>query len=120
MKNYKEQATTIFNFNKDNNLGLLESTLIDLSELNDKPIYDLNVWLTNFRDNYELVHIVQASDHFDTTDNFILEGVYRRDYKTSDDILELVDKDEAIEWIASALEYDPDSVVGISDMYTED
>lgn len=118
--NYEEQATKLYNFNKDNNLETLERTLIDLAAINDEPIFDLDEWLTNFKDNYELVEIVQASDHFDTTNNFIQEGVYRRDYKTSDDILELIDEDEAIDWIASALEYDPDSISELSDMYVED
>ena len=118
--NYKEQATTIYNFNKEYNLELLESTLLGLADNNNKPIYNLDEWLSNFRDNFELVEIVQASDHFDIANTFIQDGIYRRDYKTSDDILELVDKDEAIKWIASALEYDPDLVEEISDMYTDD
>lgn len=118
--NYKEQATTIYNFNKEYNLELLENTLLDLADNNHKPIYNLDEWLSNFRDNFELVEIVQASDHFDIANTFIQDGGYRIDYKTSDDILELVNKEEAIEWIASALEYDPDLVAEISDMYTDD
>ena len=117
---YKEQATTIYNFNKAYNLELLENTLLGLADNNNKPIYNLDEWLTNFNDNYELVEIVQASDHFDIANTFIQDGLYRRDYKTSDDILELVNKDEAIDWIASALEYDPDLVEEISDMYVDD
>lgn len=118
--NYKEQATAIYNFNKAYNLELLENTLLDLANTNDKPIYNLDEWLSNFRDNFELVEIVQASDHFDIANTFIQDGGYRIDYKTSDDILELVNKEEAIEWIGSALEYDPDIVAEISDMYTDD
>ena len=118
--NYKEQATTIYNFNKDHNLELLENTLLGLADNNNKPIYNLDEWLSNFRDNFELVEIVQASDHFDIANTFIQDGLYRRDYKTSDDILELVNKEEAIKWIASALEYDPDLVAEVSDMYTDD
>ena len=117
---YKEQATTIYNFNKAYNLELLENTLLGLADNNNKPIYNLDEWLSNFRDNFELVEIVQASDHFDIANTFIQDGLYRVDYKTSDDILDLVNKDEAIDWIASALEYDPDLVEEISDMYTDD
>ena len=118
--NYKEQATTIYNFNKEYNLELLENTLLGLADNNNKPIYNLDEWLSNFRDNFELVEIVQASDHFDIANTFIQDGLYRVDYKTSDDILDLVNKDEAIDWIASALEYDPDLVEEISDMYVDD
>lgn len=125
--NYEEQATKLYNFNKENNAELLENILIDLASTNEEPISNLDEWMVNYQeqiemdvlDLYNLVEIVQTSNHFNTDDTYIMEGVYYRDYVTGDDITELIGDDKAIEWIASALEYDPEAVEDL-DMYMED
>jgi hypothetical protein len=117
--NYEEQATKLYNFNKENNWVLLENILIDLADTNGEPIFDLGEWLDEFDNNAELVQIVQQSDHFDINDNYIKEGIYYRDCTTGDSITELIGDEKAIEWIASALEYDPETVEDL-DIYTED
>ena len=119
MTNYKEQATKLYNFNKENNSELLENILGELADANGEPIYMLDEWLTDYRDGYELVRIAQDSDRFDPDDTYIMQGVYYRDYVTGDSIVDLIGDEKAIEWIASALEYDPETVEDL-DIYTED
>jgi len=115
MTNYTEKATTLYEFNYNNNSDVLDAVLIDLADQNGEPIQELSDFMDNFSDNYELVEIVQASDHFDTDDTYIMSGVYRRDYVTGNSITELVGIGKAIEWIDSALEYDPESVAELED-----
>ena len=125
--NYEEQATKLYNFNKENNSELLRGILMDLADTNGEPIFELDEWMADYQeqikmrshDLYELVKIVQASDHFDTDDTYIMQGVYRWDYVTGDSIVDLIEDEKAIEWIASALEYDPETVEDL-DIYTED
>lgn len=117
--NYTEQATKLYNFNKENNGELLESILIDLADTNGEPIFDLGEWLDEFDNNAELIKIVQQSDHFDVNDTWIKGGIYYNDFTTGNSAIDLIDEDTAIDWIASALEYDPDTVEDL-DVYTED
>ena len=125
--NYEEQATKLYNFNKENNLELLKGILMELADTNSEPIFELDEWMVNYQeqiemgvlDLYNLVEIVQTSNHFNTDDTYIMEAVYYRDYVTGDDITELIGDEKAIDWIASALEYDPETVEDL-DIYTED
>lgn len=82
--NYEEQATKLYNFNKENNAELLENILIDLANTYEEPIYNLDEWMVNYQeqiemdvlDLYNLVEIVQTSNHFNTDDTYISWKVF--------------------------------------------
>ena len=113
---YTEKATFLYDFALNHDSDILESVLLDLSNTNNDPIFDLGEWLDMFDNNAELIQIAQQSDHFDVNDTWIREGIYYHDFTTSDSTIDLIDKDTAIEWIASALEYSPEDVYELTNL----
>ena len=113
---YTEKATFLYDFALEHDSDILEGVLLDLSSTNYDPIFDLGDWLDMFDNNAELVQIVQQSDHFDVNDTWIKEGIYYRDFTTGDSAIDLIDKDTAIEWIASALEDMPQDVFELTNL----
>lgn len=111
-----EKATFLYDFALNHDSDILEGVLLDLSNTNDDPIFDLGDWLDNFGNNAELVQIAQQSDHFDVNDTWIKEGIYYKDFTTGDSAIDLIDKDTAIEWIASALEDMPQDVYELTNL----
>lgn len=112
-----EKATFLYDFALTHDSDILEGVLLDLSSNGgETPIFDLGEWLDMFDNNAELVQIVQQSDHFDVNDTYICEGIYYRDFTTGDSAIDLIDKDTAIEWIASALEYSPEDVYELTNL----
>lgn len=114
---YTEKATFLYDFALNNDSDVLEGALLDLcSNGGDTPIFDLGEWLDMFDNNAELVQIAQQSNHFDVNDTYICEGIYYNDFTTGDSVIDLIDKDTAIEWIASALEYSPEDVYELTNL----
>lgn len=114
---YTEKATFLYDFALNHDSDILEGVLLDLSSNGgETPIFDLGDWLDDFDNNAELVKIVQQSNHFDVDDTYICEGIYYNDFTTGNRVTDLVDKDTAIEWIASALEYSPEDVFELTNL----
>ena len=116
---YTEKATFLYDFALNNDSDILEGVLLDLSSNGgETPIFDLGEWLDDFDNNAELVQIAQQSDHFDVNDTYICEGIYYNDFTTGNRAIDLIDKDTATEWIASALEYYPEDVYELTNLIT--
>ena len=89
----------------------LQQLIFDLSySYDDYGIQTVDEWLAsitegvNEDDPVTLIKVAQESKGLDIDDTYIRESIYYYGYKTSDDVLVLVSDDEAIDWIASALE----------------
>lgn len=111
-----EKATFLYDFALNHDSDILEGVLLDLSNTNNDPIFDLGDWLDTFDNNAELVQIVQQSDHFDVNDTWIKDGIYYCDFITGDSAIDLIDKDTAIDWIAYALEDMPQDVFELTNL----
>lgn len=113
-KNYEDmdnegKAQFIYNTLLQDQPITLKELLVELSsEYSDEEILTVEDWLEFFKgkfvNNSLLVEIAQKSKDLNITDEYIREGIDYDEFKTSDDILELVDENEAINWITSALE----------------
>lgn len=113
MKNYnemtsKEKAQTIMDNASSEELQHL---IFELSySYDDYGIQTVDDWLESFTDGtvetdiVTLIKVAQQSKDLDVCDTYIRESVYYYGYKTSDNVLDLVSEDEAIDWIAIALE----------------
>ena len=90
----------------------LSNLILDLSpEYSvDDEILTVEDWLESFSEDPLnlglLVNIAQNSTDLSIDDKYIRESIYYAGYKTSDNILDLVDEDEVIEWITMALDDD--------------
>ena len=96
----------------------LSELLLDLSpEYSvDDEILTVEDWLESFSEDSSnlglLVNIAQNSKDLNIDDKYIRESIYYAGYKTSDNILDLVDEDEVIEWITMALDDDSPCIEG--------
>lgn len=102
-----EKAQAIYNYMEKEQPESLGNLLMDLS-INDStdPVMTVEDWvddLKEYGDIYELIEIAQRSKELDINDDYIRESIYYYGYKTANSVLELVDKDEAIDWISRAL-----------------
>lgn len=111
-----EKATFLYDFALEHDSDILEGVLLDLSSYLDEPVFYLSDWLDNFDNNVELVKIAQQNDHFDLDDTYIREGIFYSDSNTSDSVIDLIDKDASIYWIAIALEYMPQDVYELTNL----
>lgn len=109
--NNEEKAQAIYNkLVQDQDTTTLAVLLLNLSDeyRDDDRVFTVEDWLEYFRESPSdldtLVMIAQKSKDLNITDEYIRESIYYYGYKTSDDILELVDEDEAVEWITMALD----------------
>lgn len=107
--NNEEKAQVIYNTLLQDQPTTLSELLMELSpEYSDEEILTVDDWLDDFKEeNVDLgllVMIAQKSKDLDINDEYIRDSIYIYGYKTSDNVLDLVDKDEAIEWIINALE----------------
>lgn len=113
-KNYEDmdnegKAQFIYNTLLQDQPVTLKELLVELSpEYSDEEILTVEDWLEFFKGKYVnnslLVEIAQKSKGINISDEYIREGIDYDEFKTSDDILELVDEGEAINWITSALD----------------
>ena len=87
----------------------LDLVLLSLSfDYSDDPVMLLDDWVKSFTtaDLYELMQTAQDSKELHLDDTYIRAGLYYYSVKTSDRVADLVDKEEAIEWITQSLEDD--------------
>ena len=106
--NNEEKAQVIYDTLLQDQPATLKKLLVELSpEYSDEEILTVEDWLDYFKGKYAnnilLVEISQRSSNLDINDKYIREGIDYDKFKTSDDILELVDGYEAISWITMAI-----------------
>ena len=125
MTNTEKQTKNYEDMNNEEKAQVIYGTLLQNQDTTDLPnlILDLSPeysdddliltvedWLEYFSEEPLnlglLVNIAQKSNDLNIDDKYIRESIYYAGYKTSDDILDLVDEDEVIEWITSALDDD--------------
>lgn len=126
VKQYKdmttdEKAQAIYNFMMEQSPVKVGERLISLDDLlmvladeyDTDAIFTMNNWLEyeEGTDIVELIQIAQRSKDLDINDDYIRESLYYYGYKTANSVIELVDENEAVEWIATALD-DNDIAVG--------
>ena len=105
--NSEEKAQVIYDTLLKEDPKTLSELLRELSgEYTDNEILTVEDWVdyAEGEDIYTVIKIAQLSKNLDINDEYIRTSIYYTGYQTSDDILELVDKDEAIDWITSYLE----------------
>jgi len=108
--NNEEKAQVIYSKLLQKDPETLSELLLELSEeySDDEALYTVDDWLDYFKEENAnialLVKIVQRSKDLNIDDQYIRENIYYYGYKTSDNVLDLIDEDEAVEWITNALE----------------
>ena len=121
-KNYKEmtndeKAQAIYNYMVNDQREALDNLIMDLSFDNSTDtIMTIEGWIDDvkeYNDIYELIQIAQQSKDLDINDDYIRTNIYYYGYATNDDVLALVDEDEAIDWIANALDNHSDLIKDI-------
>lgn len=124
MKNYNEmtndeKAQAIYNKLKDQSLATLSELLMDLSnDYTSETIFTVEDWLDYEKDTdlTELIKTAQASKGLDINKEYVRESIFYAGYKTSDSVIDLVDEDEAIDWITNALDYNDPRVKELDSM----
>ena len=129
MKNYNEmtndeKAQAIYNKLKDQSLTTLSDLLMDLSmDYTSEAIFTVEDWLEEVWLGYtestnlaELIKTAQESKGLDLNDDYIRESIFYSGYKTANNVLELVEEEEAIDWIANALDNNDPRVTGLESM----
>ena len=109
----EQKAKAIYNYMVDEQREALESLLMDLSLDTTSPIMGIEEWVEDYQDNgdmFELIKIAQRSKELDINDDYIRTSIYYYGYSTNDNVIGLVDEDEAVEWIASALDDQSDLI----------
>ena len=112
-----EKAQAIYSKLKDQSLTTLSDLLVDLSmDYTSEAIFTMEDWLEYEADGnlYELLKTAQCSKGLNPDDDYIRESIYYNGYKTANSVLELVDEDEAVDWIANATEDNDPRVKAIS------
>ena len=104
----QEKAQAIYNYMEKEQPESLGNLLMDLS-INDStdPVMTVEDWVDDFKeygDIYELIEIAQRSKELDINEYYVRTSIYYYGYATSDNVLNLVDKGEATEWIENALD----------------
>lgn len=106
--NNNEKAQAIYNYMVDEQREALGNLLMELSFDNSTdPIMTIEDWVDDVKeygDIYELIQVAQQSKDLDINDDYIRTSIYYYGYATSDNVIDLVDEDEAVDWIASALD----------------
>lgn len=123
-KNYNEmtndeKAQAIYNNLKDQSLTTLSELLMDLSmDYTSESIFTVEDWLEYEKDTdlAELIKTAQWSKELNINKKYIRESMFYSGYKTSDNVLDLVDEDESIYWIANALDSNDSRVTGLESM----
>ena len=105
--NTQEKAQAIYNYMVDEQREALANLLIDLSLDTTEPIMMIEDWIEDYRETgnlFDLVQIAQDSKELDLNDDYIRTSIYYYGYATGDNVIDLVDEGEAVDWIASALD----------------
>ena len=105
--NTQEKAQAIYAYMVNEQREALTNLLMELSFDNSTdPIMTIEDWVDDVKeygDIYELIEIAQRSKELDINDYYVRTSIYYYGYATSDNVLNLVDDDEAIDWITNAL-----------------
>ena len=105
--NSEEKAQVIYDTLLKEDPKTLSELLREVSrEYTDNEILTIEDWIdyAEGEDIYTIIRIAQLSSNLDINDEYIRTSIYYTGYQTSDSVLDLVDKDEAIDWITSYLE----------------
>lgn len=107
--NNEEKAQVIYDMIlREQPVSGLPGILISLSEeyADGDEIFTVDEWLeyAGDADLSEIIKIAHDSKDLDIDNKYIREDIYYYGYKTSDNILDLIDEYEAVEWIARALD----------------
>ena len=106
--NTQEKAQAIYRYMVNEQREALANLLMELSFDNSTdPIMTIEDWVDDVKeygDIYELIQIAQQSKELDIDDNYIRTSLYYYGYATSNNVIDLVDEDEAVDWIANALD----------------
>ena len=105
--NSEEKAQVIYDTLLKEDPKTLSELLLELSgEYTDNEILTVEDWIdyVNGEDIYTVIKIAQLSSNLDINDEYIRTSIYYYGYQTSDNVLDLIDKDEAVDWITSYLE----------------
>jgi len=134
MTNTEEQPKNYEDMNNEEKAQVIYDTLLQdqpttLSELlmelsaeysDDEEILTVDDWLDYFKEENTnialLVMIAQKSKDLDINDEYIRDSMYSYGYRTSDNVLDLIDEDEAVEWITSALDDNYSSIEDVDAM----
>ena len=109
----EQKAQAIYNYMVNEQREALENLLMDLSLDTTSPIMGIEEWVEDYQedgDMFELLQIAQQSKDLDIIDEYIRTSIYYYGYATNDNVIGLVDEDEAVEWIASALDDQSDLI----------
>ena len=109
----EQKAQAIYNYMVNEQREALENLLMDLSLDTTSPIMGIEEWVEDYQDSgdmFELLQIAQQSKELDLNDDYIRTSIYYYGYSTNDNVIDLVDEDEAVEWIASALDDQSDLI----------
>lgn len=120
MKNYiemtnDEKAQAIYNRLKDQSLTTLSDLLMDLSkDYTSESIFTVEDWLDYEKDTdlAELIKTAQWSKELNINKKYVRESIFYSGYKTSNSVIDLVDEDEAVDWICNALDTNDPRVTG--------
>ena len=105
--NSEEKAKVIYDTMLKEDPKTLSELLREVSsEYSDEEILTVEDWIdyVNGEDIYTIIRIAQLSSNLDINDQYIRTSIYYTGYQTSDNVLDLIDKDEAVDWITSYLE----------------
>ena len=111
--NTQEKAQAIYTYMVDEQRGALANLLLDLSLDTTEPIMMMEDWVEDYRETgnlFDLIKIAQDSKELDLNDDYIRTSIYYYGYATSDNVIDLVDEGEAVEWIENALDDQSDLI----------
>ena len=111
--NTQEKAQAIYRYMVDEQREALANLLLDLSLDTTDPIMMIEDWVEDYRETgnlFDLIQIAQDSKELDLNDDYIRTSIYYYGYSTSDNVIDLVDEDEAVDWIANALDDQSDLI----------
>ena len=108
-----EKAQAIYDFMKTNpkvTIGdksiSLDNLLMNLSnDYDTDTIFTVEDWLDYEADSdlYDLLKTAQWSKELNINKKYIRKSIFYSGYKIANSVLELVDEDEAVDWIGQAL-----------------
>ena len=105
----EKTANYIYNKLQQQQPKALDLVLLSLSGYySDDPVLLTEDWIKSYTtdDLVDLLRTVQESKGLDVDDKYVRPGVYYYSARTSDHVADLVDKEEAIDWITQSLEDD--------------
>ena len=105
--NSEEKAKVIYDTMLKEDPKTLSELLREVSgEYTDNEILTVEDWVdyAEGEDIYTVIKIAQLSKNLDINDEYIRTSIYYYGYQTSDNVLDLIDEDEAVDWITSYLE----------------